>query len=56
MKEVEKTNRIWGLSCGKVTKKGIKIYKKKLPKKITYRYNMFTDGKDLSEVELIIKQ
>ena len=56
MKNIEGTNRIWDLSCGKVTKKGIKLSKKKkIPKVITYRYNMFTDGKELTDVELVIK-
>lgn len=56
LKGVNKTNVITKLSKGKVTKKGIIIKGKKLPKKITYQYNMFTDGDINTKVRIKVKK
>lgn len=53
IKGLKGTNRLRKLSAGKVTSKGILLKKKKLPKKITYEYNMFTDGS--VDTKVIIK-
>ncbi len=53
---VLKTNEITNLSYGKITEKGIRVKKKNLPKKITYEYNMFTDGDYMTKVTIKVKK
>lgn len=53
---VTRTNEITHLSTGVVTERGIRLNGKKLPKKITYEYNMFTDGEEMTEVEIKVKK
>ncbi len=53
---VLKTNEITNLSYGKITEKGIRVKKKNLPKKITYEYNMFTDGDYMTRVTIKVKK
>ena len=53
---LQKTNVLSHLSKGKVGKKGIIIRGKKLPKKITYQYNMFTNGKKKTKVTLYLRK
>lgn len=50
------TNVLSRLSKGKAGNKGILIRGKKLPKKITYQYNMFTNGKKKTKVTLYLKK
>lgn len=56
LKGVNKTNAITNLSTGVMTERGIRLKGKKLPKKITYEYNMFTDGKEKTKVEIKVKK
>lgn len=56
IKGVNKTNVITKLSKGKVTGKGILIKGKKVPKKITYQYNMFIDGDKNTKVRIKVKR
>lgn len=56
LKGINKTNVITNLSTGKITKKGIRLKGKKIPKKITYEYNMFTDGNEKTKVEIRVKK
>lgn len=53
---IERTNVIQKLSKGRITSKGIRLNGKKLPKKITYEYNMFNDGKKRTKVVLNLKK
>ncbi len=53
---VNRTNVISKLSIGKITSRGIRLSGKKIPAKITYEYNMFTDGKIKTEVEIKVKK
>ena len=53
---VKRTNEITNLSAGTVTERGIRLQGKKLPKKVTYEYNMFTDGEEKTEVEIKVKK
>ena len=53
---IQKTNVLTKLSAGKVTDKGIVLKGKKLPSKITYRYNMFMDGNTKETVTLYLKK
>lgn len=53
---VNRTNVLTNLSKGKITNKGIVIKGKKLPKKITYTYNMFTDGTKKTKVTIRLKK
>ena len=53
---VNRTNEIVKLSTGTMTERGIRLKGKKLPKKITYEYNMFTDGKEMTKVEIRVKK
>lgn len=53
---VNRTNVIKNLSTGKITRRGIHLSRKKIPSKITYEYNMFTDGKIKTEVEIKVKR
>lgn len=53
---VNKTNVISKLSTGKITSRGIRLSGKKIPAKITYEYNMFTDGKIKTQVEIKVKK
>ena len=50
------TNVISNLSYGKLTSKGIRVKKSNLPKTITYNYNMFTDGEELTKVTIRTKK
>ena len=50
------TNVISNLSYGKLTSKGIRVKKSTLPKTITYNYNMFTDGEELTKVTIRTKK
>lgn len=52
---LKKTNVISKVSKGKVKNKGIFVKGKRCPKKITYQYNMFTDGSKKTNVTLKIK-
>lgn len=52
---LKKTNVISKVSKGKVKNKGIFVKGKRCPKKITYQYNMFTDGSKKTNVTLNIK-
>ncbi len=52
---LKRTNVITKISKGKVKNNGIFVKGRKRPKKITYQYNMFTDGNKKSNVTLIIK-
>lgn len=56
LKGVSKTNVIKKLSKGKITRKGIVIKGKKLPKEITYKYNMFMDGNKNTKVKIKVKK
>ena len=56
VKGLGKTNPLKKLSKGKYTINGIRLGSKKPPKKITYKYNMFTDGKILTDVELTLSR
>ncbi len=56
LKGVNRTNVITNLSAGKITDKGIWLTGKKIPKKITYEYNMFTDGENMTKVEIKVKK
>lgn len=53
---IEKTNPIIKLSKGRITSKGIRLNGKKLPKKITYEFNMFNDGKKRTKVTIKLKK
>lgn len=50
------TNALSHISKGKAGNKGIRLRGKKLPKKITYQYNMFTNGKKKTRVTLYLKK
>ena len=56
LKGVNRTNVITDLSDGKITEKGIRLEGKEIPKKITYEYNMFTDGEEKTKVEIRVKK
>ena len=56
IKGINRTNEITNLSAGVITEKGIRLKGKKLPKKITYEYNMFTDGEEKTKVEIKVKK
>ena len=56
LKGVNKTNVITRLSTGTITEKGIRLKGKKIPDKITYQYNMFTDGKNKTKVIIKVKR
>ena len=56
IKGINRTNEITNLSAGVMTEKGIRLKGKKLPKKITYEYNMFTDGEKKTKVEIKVKK
>lgn len=56
IKGVNKTSVITKLSKGKVTGKGILIKGKKVPKRITYQYNMFIDGDKNTKVRIKVKR
>ncbi len=47
---------ISNLSYGELTSKGIQVNKSTLPKIITYSYNMFTDGNELTKVKIHTKK
>ena len=51
-----KTNVVTNLSAGKITDKGIQLKGKKIPKKITYEYNMFNDGEQKTKVTITVKK
>lgn len=51
-----KTNVLTNLSKGEITNKGIRIKGKKIPKKITYEYNMFTDEAKKTKVTIYLKK
>ena len=51
-----KTNVLTNLSKGEITNKGIRIKGKKIPKKITYEYNMFTDETKKTKVTIYLKK
>lgn len=53
---IQKTNVLTRLSAGKVTGKGIVLKGKKIPSKITYRYNMFMDGNTKETITLHLKK
>lgn len=50
------TNAITRLSKEKVTEQGIWLKRKKMPKKLTYEYNMFTDGRKKTKVVIRIRK
>lgn len=56
IKGLSKTKGVKKLSAGKITSKGILLKGKKIPKQITYRYNMFTNGKKLTKVTINVKK
>ncbi|MBO5486108.1 MAG: hypothetical protein J5988_04150 [Eubacterium sp.] len=56
IKNLNRTNVVTNLSAGKITDKGIRLKGKKIPKKITYQYNMFTDGDKETKVTIIVKK
>jgi len=56
LKGIQQTNEITKLSAGKITDKGIWLTGKKVPKKITYEYNMFTDGENMTKEEIKVKK
>ncbi len=53
---VADTSVISNLSYGELTSKGIRVKKSTLPKTITYSYNMFTDGDELTKVTIHTKK
>ena len=53
---LKRTRGITKLSAGVLTEKGIRLKKGKIPEKITYQYNMFTNGKKLTKVEIQVKK
>lgn len=53
---LERTNTISKLSKGKATEQGIWLKRKRLPSKISYQYNMFTDGGQKTKVVIHIKK
>lgn len=53
---VNRTNVIRKLSAGKITSRGIRLSGRKIPAKITYEYNMFTDGNIKTKVEITVKK
>lgn len=55
LSNLNNTNALTRLSHGKVGQKGIWIKGKKCPVRITYEYNMFTDGKKKTKVVLELK-
>ena len=56
IKNLNRTNVVTNLSAGKITDKGIRLKGKKIPKKITYQYDMFTDGDKETKVTIIVKK
>lgn len=56
IKNLNRTNVVTNLSAGKITDKGIRLKGKKIPKKITYQYNMFADGDKETKVTIIVKK
>ncbi len=50
------TKAISNLSYGELTSKGILVNKSTLPKTITYSYNIFTDGKEMTKVTIHTKK
>lgn len=56
LKNFNRTNVVTKLSAGKITDKGIRLKGKKIPKKITYQYNMFTDGDKKTKVTITVKK
>lgn len=56
LRKINKTNVLTNLSEGKITSKGIVIKGNKLPNKLTYEYNMFTDGNTKAKVVLHLKK
>lgn len=56
LKGVNRTNVIRKISKGKIHRKGIMVKGKRLPKEITYQYNMFTDGDKNTKVKIRIKK
>ena len=56
IKNLNRTNVVTNLSAGTITDKGIRLKGKKIPKKITYQYNMFTDGDKETKVTIIVKK
>ena len=53
---IKKTTAIQNLSVGLMTERGIRLKKSEIPKKLTYEYNMFTDGDKLTKVTINIKR
>ena len=51
-----RTNVVTELSAGKITDRGIRLKGKKIPKKITYQYNMFNDGSQKTKVTIMVKK
>ena len=51
-----RTNVVTELSAGKITDRGIRLKGKKIPKKITYQYNMFNDGSQKTKVTITVKK
>ena len=56
LSSLKRTRGITKLSAGVLTEKGIRLKKGKIPEKITYKYNMFTNGKKLTKVEIQVKK
>ena len=56
VKDFNQTNVVTELSAGKITDKGIQLKGKKIPKKITYQYNMFNDGDQKTKVTITVKK
>lgn len=50
------TNEIRNLSAGIITEKGIRLPEGECPSTITYEYNMFTDGEELTKVTIQVKK
>lgn len=51
-----KTDAIIHLSKGRATEKGIWLKRKKIPRKLTYKYNMFADGGKKTKVIIYLKR
>lgn len=51
-----RTNVVTELSAGKITDRGIRLKGKKIPKKITYQYNMFNDGSQKTKVTITVRK